>query len=66
MSNTPYTEGRLAGYRNAPAVNPYRKGLDALRGADTIVWAQQWDDGYLFGQHQAHDDVIAKHREGCR
>lgn len=64
--STPYAEGRLAGYRNAPSDNPYRRGIDALYTAEMIVWAQQWDDGYLFGQHQAHDDLIARRLEACR
>ena len=64
--NTPYTEGRLAGYRNAPSDNPYRRGLPMLWTTEQVMWAQAWDDGYAFGQHQAHDDVIERRIEACR
>lgn len=63
---TPFQEGRTAGYKNAPAANPYRKGLDALRDADAIVWAQEWDAGYLEGHTLAQDDLAARRLEACR
>ena len=64
--STPYTEGRLAGYRNAPDANPYRKGWREMWTDKEIGWAADWEEGYAEGQSQARDDLIAKHREGAR
>lgn len=61
---TPYTEGRLAGYRGTPRDrNPY---LKAVVDDGQYSWALDWIRGHLEGQSQARDDLIAKHREGTR
>lgn len=66
MTDTPFSEGRRAGYRGEPNNNPYRRGIPELWCSKQIVHAQEWDAGYLEGQEQAHDDVIARRLEACR
>ena len=62
---SPYTEGRLAGYRGTPRdQNPYVKGL--CFGTEAYTCALEWIRGHIEGQDQARDDVIDKHREGTR
>ena len=61
---TPFSEGRLAGYRDAPKVNPYRRGVRI--GFAIVEAAAQWDAGYDEGQLEGRDDVVSKHRENCR
>ena len=63
---SPFAEGRLVGYRDAPNDNPYRRGIDALYTADMIVWAQEWDAGYIEGHTLAQDDLAARRLEACR
>lgn len=63
---TPYDEGKTAGYCDAPNSNPYRKGIESLRRADAIMWAEQWDLGYVAGVGLAHFDLMEKRREACR
>ena len=63
---TPFEEGRTAGYRDDPARNPYRKGVEALMNYDAILWACAWECGYIAGQEQARADVQDKYREACR
>lgn len=46
---TPFEEGRVAGFKNLPNVNPYRNEA-----------AKEWEDGYAQGQHEGRDEVSTK------
>jgi hypothetical protein len=66
IAMSPFEEGRLAGYRDEPKANPYRRGIECLMLTEAIQWALMWDAGYAAGQEQGRADVIEKHREACR